>query len=699
MDNDRHQRLLEWICTGRHVFGADYVKPAAGSSSSVPINDDGDKLPDASPPSPTRSSSSASSASSASSSSSPVSDRLIGVDDGDDNPLIPTSAAIERVFRDGRATWTAFLKRANSLPAHAFPAGLGDPSVMLKDVPALPAHLPRHGHIAGRPLWHVPDPEHEGDGAVQGLDLQYLHGRRVYFSVSSLRPVECHVYSHPPLPGHELLSAQRGLSILTMCWSYILSVRLLELQRRKPVYSQHCLLPVTAKAFKPSAGEMLLDLGASASPKLLKWLCAIISPRPGWTADGGGFPPWAAFCTGQVRFVVAAADGPAGSPFPGESSPNSAEATELLIEFCAIYGLLEPEHQPDDHQPGHQPDDHPPELSPVTTAFFAALMLPFYRFGGLRPQFPNPILKRCSAGMVKGATREPTRIRQYAADLRYYMTLSMNTKCLGSALWSMFWQPDIETNLVSPWLSSISRVLKPVLESRNLGQLAKVFACRRPRIASWWLGIFLLGDFTILDRIACYLETLEERWDFGSMSLPDSTVAAWTGSPQSFLDDESSSPYTHPNEPISRSDVLRHRYNFRLQDDSCRALSWRPFGHVARELVEPDLWPWLERGHVREYVHWVWWVKTSKGLVQDVQLGFRKDTGRFVPGVPDHLGTLRGRGRISANEAIRLGPSRDATLRMLNFCMQDVRGGRDTCLLGVSVTKSHPWLKYWAGVG
>ncbi|KAK4233708.1 hypothetical protein C8A03DRAFT_38561, partial [Achaetomium macrosporum] len=50
---------------------------------------------------------------------------------------------------------------------------------MLKDVPALPAHLPRHGHIAGRPLWHVPDPEHEGDTAVHGLDLQYPHGRRV----------------------------------------------------------------------------------------------------------------------------------------------------------------------------------------------------------------------------------------------------------------------------------------------------------------------------------------------------------------------------------------------------------------------------------------------------------------------------------------------------------------------------------------
>jgi len=60
----------------------------------------------------------------------------------------------------------------------------------------------------------------------------------------------------------------------------------------------------------------------------------------------------------------------------------------------------------------------------------------------------------------------------------------------------------------------------------------KVFACRRPRIASWWLGIFLLGDFTILDQITRYLETLEERGvDFGSTALPDTIVAVWTGSP------------------------------------------------------------------------------------------------------------------------------------------------------------------------
>ncbi|KAH6621693.1 hypothetical protein B0J18DRAFT_433169 [Chaetomium sp. MPI-SDFR-AT-0129] len=67
---------------------------------------------------------------------------------------------MDRVLRNGRATWTDFLKRANSLPVSAFPAGVGGPSIMLMDAPVLPVNLPHYGHIVRRPLWHVPDPEH-----------------------------------------------------------------------------------------------------------------------------------------------------------------------------------------------------------------------------------------------------------------------------------------------------------------------------------------------------------------------------------------------------------------------------------------------------------------------------------------------------------------------------------------------------------
>jgi hypothetical protein len=110
--NPQHQRVLRWICTGRYIVETDYIKPAAGGDGSVPIDYGGNNInknnnyttqpvANTSPPSPTRSSTSTSIG--ISSSSSPSLDRLIGVDDGDDNPLIPPSSAIDRVFRVGRA--------------------------------------------------------------------------------------------------------------------------------------------------------------------------------------------------------------------------------------------------------------------------------------------------------------------------------------------------------------------------------------------------------------------------------------------------------------------------------------------------------------------------------------------------------------------------------------------------------------------
>lgn len=657
----RKEQILHWIRTGEHVI---QTKPTAALTSectALPSDCGGTSAP-------------------SSNTSSSITDKLVGVDD---DPLIPTAADIACVFNKGRATWTHFVRLAESSPPEVFPAELGDPSIMLKDVPALPDTLPQRGFFIGRPLWHVPDPEKDEAARKQELNLQYALGARKYFHVSCPKPIECRVSARPSPPGHAPWAPQRGLSLLTMCWSYILSVRLLELQGRKVVYTRHSLLPIKAKIPRAKPGVVVLNLGAYASHRLMRWLCAILSPEPGWSADGGDFPPWAAFCSGDARFVVASANDPAA--FSNEPPPDSTQATELLIELCVLYGLFRPRTRP-----GEKLADIPPS----TAAFLAALALPFYRNVDLTPQFPLPSLRRRS---TNSAVLEPTvsNLRQYVADLRYYMTLSMHPRSIGSVIWSIFWQPDIESNLVSPWLSSTLSVIKPILESRDLRKLAKVFAFRRPRVASWWLGILLLGDSTILDRIARYLETLEERWGFGSMAPPDPTVTAWTGSPQSFLDDDSTYIYIDQKEPVPRADLLRHRFNFRLQDEAYRKLSWRPFGHVTKELIEPDLWPWLERGHSREYIHWVWWVRRGKHVVHDVQRGFRRDTGRFAAKVPDRLQTIPAAGHAEHDALIKLGPSKEATLLMISYCMEDVCGDRDIYISALPEVRSHPWLKDW----
>ncbi|KAK3903204.1 hypothetical protein C8A05DRAFT_14821 [Staphylotrichum tortipilum] len=674
----RREQILHWICTEEHIIKTDYVKPCVEGTALIddPVVDDA--------PSSTASSSTA------------PPDTLTGAAD---DPLIPTTAEIERVFHDGRATWTRLVKAAKALPLHVLPVGCADPSIMLQDVPALPARLPRKGgFLTGRPLWHVPDPEadcardEKPDLASDHLDFQYSHGVCKHFRLSFSKPVACSVHAaQPPSPDDGLQASQKGLAILTMCWSYILSARLLELQGRKVVYTQH-FLPTATSTLQDTASDIILKLPASTSPALVRWLAALLSPTPGWSGDGNrpDFSPWAAFCSGPLRFgiVVSQASSPPDEQPP--SPPTSAQATDLLIELCTIYDFL---------------DGLPSELTPATAAFLAALALPFARDDDHNPRFPSP------GSMVPTTSPSPSspptkssRIRQYTADLRYYMTLSMHPRSLGSVLWSIFWQPSVPPNLVSPWLASISTVLT---STPNPTQLAQVFLLRRPRVALWWVGLLLLGDLpTIHSRITCYLSTTEERWGFGSLARPDIAAAAWTGAPQSFLDEPSQNPYGAGNidQQIARCDLLRHRYNFRLQDETSLPVSWTPFGSIPRKFVEPDLWPWLDRGHVREYIHWVWWIKhgrantntnTNISLHYDVQLGFRRDTGRFVANVPDYLDITRARGRRARHGSIKIEPSRASTVRMVSHCMQDITGDIDTAILALPGADDHPWLKDW----
>lgn len=185
------------------------------------------------------------------------------------------------------------------------------------------------------------------------------------------------------------------------------------------------------------------------------------------------------------------------------------------------------------------------------------------------------------------------------------------------------------------------------------------------------------------------------------MAAPDAAAAAWTGSRQSFLDEETLHTYRDLSDLVSRADLLRHRFNLRLQDTTSLPLSWRPFGYVTKDTIEPELWPWLEHGCLRKYVQWVWWIKNGKTALQDVQLGFRKDiqdTGRYVADVPDCLELNRGGQFTEHNGDIKLAPSRESTLRMIHYCMEDISGDLDAEISLVEGAKAHPWLKYWRGL-
>lgn len=668
----RNAQIYNWCQTGEHVIRTDYDKVHSDRSETKRSNLD-------------QPSSDASNDDASSSTSSALPENLVGAEN---DPLIPNSSEINRVFQEGLQTWNQFVELAKSLPENSFPADLGDPSIMLKDVPALPSTLPKNGVLVGQPLWHIPSAEYRGDNDARSedFDLEHIYGLRKQYSLSFYSPIECrsssqHDFSHYGMslhPDGRASAAPSGLLPLTLCWSYIFSARFWELQGKTILYTSHTLQPNMTTL---GDGDVSLHFDASAPHDLVKWLCAVLAPRLGWSVKEGGCAPWAAFCSGDVRFVIST-DKPLNFT-SHDRPPSSARATELLIEFCRLHGL----------GPSNRIGRESEILSPPTAAFLAALALPFYHRVKLQPQFPVPKLCRRNIDIT---LLEP--IRQYVADLRYYMTLSMHPRSLGSVIWSIFWQPEVECNLVSPWLKSIISVLRPIIDAGNLPMMAKTFAFRRPRVALWWLGIFLLGDTSILKLIVRYLETLNERWGYGSMAPPDTAVSVWTGSPQSFLNDETPHVYTCLKDAVPVADLLRYRYNFRLQDESSLLLSWRPFGFISKEAVEPDLWPWLECGHGRKYMHWVWWMKKEHGSVPDVQPGFRKDTGRFIASVPDHLEVIRTSQYAACDEDIKLEPSLESTLRMIHYCVYDSNGDQDREISSVPGALMHPWLKGWRGL-
>lgn len=102
---------------------------------------------------------------------------------------------------------------------------------------------------------------------------------------------------------------------------------------------------------------------------------------------------------------------------------------------------------------------------------------------------------------------------------------------------------------------------------------------------------------------------------------------------------------------------------------------------------------------MREYVHWVWYLQRGKHAHREIQLGFRRDTGRFVPNVPDRLELIDGPDvRRSQKHEIKLEPSKQSTLNMLHYAVEDLNGDRDWAILGMAGAETHPWLKDWRGL-
>jgi hypothetical protein len=231
------------------------------------------------------------------------------------------------------------------------------------------------------------------------------------------------------------------------------------------------------------------------------------------------------------------------------ATPFFSKAADLLTELCALCGFGS---SLEDSQKSFEKFQQP------TLAFLAALALPFYNHLELQPQLPMP---RITMDHRTHAI-PPECIRDYVSDLPYYMTLCLHPASVGSVIWSIFWEPELDCNLVSAWFGAILEVLRPIIEARDLEMLAKIFIVCRLQPALLWLGVLVMCDLAMLDMLVSYLESHEERENFGWWSGPDIDVAVWTGSKKSLLDEDVSDTYEGIAAQVPRSDLLCHRSGF-----------------------------------------------------------------------------------------------------------------------------------------
>lgn len=402
----------------------------------------------------------------------------------------------------------------------------------------------------------------------------------------------------------ENAKAGNCLAILTFAWAYILSARLVELQGGSIQYTQ-VLAPIddSKHGVQTRPRDIVVDIGNSDSTAV-HWWRAILAYGQGWRATAHEYPahlsPWSISYQGRQSLKVRLPPGTSVEDDSEHSCPSSSQAMGYLADFCDLHNLR----------------------SQPSAGLAAALLLPLHNTLREEATLPEIVL-------VESHDTAAARLDFHEEEnaLPYLMTLSCTARMLDSAIWGVFWEPGVDCNLVSAWFRPILDNLTPIIKSGNFELLAQVMALRRPKLASLWLGSIITG--LTPNRIIPFLQHLE-----GTVSCPDPDVAAWTSSPQSFMDLRGSGAYVRDSK-IRRADVWRLRYDCRNDYpppspyQNPPLTGWPPFGSVPHSSVDLEVWLHTQcNRHTRLYSHWNWVMADGKPYVD---YGFNNSCGVRSP--------------------------------------------------------------------
>ncbi|KAL6713236.1 hypothetical protein ACLMJK_009357 [Lecanora helva] len=333
------------------------------------------------------------------------------------------------------------------------------------------------------------------------------------------------------------------IAILVPAWSYILSARLVELQGQEGCHMIYTESTAPECHASQNISGFCLDLG-DVTAREQRWFRAILAPAKGFQYTiplEPGFKsntPWNySMATSSAPFSIekSCEDFDAHDQTP----LTSHEALRSTLQLCDRYGV---------------------SICQLYAALATAMLLPTHNYLRLDAALPYPIIYDTVHSATEIHYDEFDRLFN---DLPYFITLGCAVEVINSSLSGVFWNPDISSNLVSPWIQPVwdLQAMKRVqnLSGRYTEVLSLICAKRVPCLAFLSIAAAISGlTPKILNQVSS-----------GQPPL-DTHAHAWTGVAQSFMDITGEGRYyeMHSSKAyILRSDCWRLRRITPLTDD------------------------------------------------------------------------------------------------------------------------------------
>ena len=311
------------------------------------------------------------------------------------------------------------------------------------------------------------------------------------------------------------------IPILLQGWSYILSARWVELIPEAHLSPRN--MPRSEDEQNTATQPVATINIGSVSQDAARWWTAILSVEGGWDATIRSkkgdilHSPWSTTLASEWPLqILAKIKTPT---LTSDTAPTSTIAAwGYLTEYCMNHGIG---------------DDL------ILAALAAALLNPTAKYDDRSIGLPIPEIVCDERRVEDGSPAASNFATIDQPQLDKLLTLSCNARATKALLTSVFFEPDIESNICGMWLRGsfafISTIKDPHLLLRTLIK-------RDTDIGFLWVGAFIIGS---------HQEALGEgRSGWWKIDLG---AAAWTGTSMSFVQEQVPRPTTGATS-ISRAD-------------------------------------------------------------------------------------------------------------------------------------------------